>query len=434
MEEVLEKAMRRAQEAEVFSVSNANTALTFEANRLKMVESQETSGLALRLIRNGHIVFSSTSDMGNKNALVEHAVEMAPFGAESHLELPSAGTYATVDVYDPHVETISLEEMQHLGQRLIDEVWKEWPEAQFEGKVVRRRIQTDLINSHGCRTSLLKTVFSIYMEGVLIQDTDMLFVAESESSCHPIKDASHLRDSLLLQLERASRNDPVPTRAMPVVFTPRAVAGLLLEPLLSGFNGKMALRGTSPLVGRIGERVVDERISLLDHPTQPYIPGSRPFDDEGVPSQVTPLLQDGRAMSFLFDLQTAAQAGAKTTGNASRSLTSLPSPAPAVLFLSPGDASFEDMLADMGEGLIAERLLGVGQGNTLGGAFNANVLLGYHVRGGQIAGRAMDVMVSVNAYDVLNNVVAIGRETRWLGGFLNTPALYCGSVAVSARG
>ncbi|MBI2856568.1 MAG: TldD/PmbA family protein [Chloroflexi bacterium] len=434
MEEVLEKARRRAEEAEVFSVHHTDTALTFEANRLKMVETRETSGLALRLILGGHIGFSSTTNLSDKDALVEHAVEMAPFGVASHLELPSASAYAAVDVYDPQVETVGLEEMHHLGQRLIDEVWKGWPEAQFEGQVIRRRIQTRLINSRGCHTSLLKTVFSVYMEGVLIQDTDMLFVAESEISCHPIKDASHLRDSLLLQLERASRIDQVPTRPMPVLFTPRGVAGLLLEPLLSGFSGKMALRGTSPLIGRIGERVVDERVSLWDDPTRPYVPGSRPFDDEGVPSQATPLLQDGQAMNFLYDLQTAAQAGARTTASASRSLTNLPSPAPAVLLLAPGDASFEDMLAGMGEGLVVERLLGAGQGNTLGGDFNANVLLGYHVRGGQIAGRAKDVMVSGNVYDVLNNVVAIGKDTRWLGGFLNAPALYCDSVAVSARG
>ena len=80
-----------------------------------------------------------------------------------------------------------------------------------------------------------------------------------------------------------------------------------------------------------------------------------------------------------------------------------------------------------------EQLLGAGQGNVLAGEFNANVLLGYLVKNGDLVGRIKDTTISGNVYDVLNNLVAIGNETRWLGGHLNTPALYCKSVSVSAK-
>ena len=70
----------------------------------------------------------------------------------------------------------------------------------------------------------------------------------------------------------------------------------------------------------------------------------------------------------------------------------------------------------------------------LGGGFNANVLLGYYISKGEIAGRAKDVMVSGNVYDALNRVISVGSESRWLRGFLSAPALLCEGVAVTAKG
>ena len=363
MESVLDKAIRTAKECEVFGVSQTDTSMSFEANRLKMVDTRETSGLALRLVKDGRIGFSSTTNLEEEDALVERALEMAPFGAEALLELPSAVDYPSVDVHDHRLAELGMDDMRHLGQSLIDAVRAEWPQVQCEGRVGRSVTRTELMNSRGCRVSYTKTVMSVYFEAVLIQGTDMLYVSESETSCHPIADVKPLADSMLLQLERASRIAPVPNRAMPVLFTPRGLAGVLIGPLVSGFSGKTVLKGTSPLVGRLGEQVVDERISLWDDPTQPFVPGSRICDDEGIPSRATPLIDKGRAASFLYDLQTAAQAGKETTGSASRSLATMPQPGPGVLLFSPGDTSFEDMVSGLEEALVVERLLGAGQGN-----------------------------------------------------------------------
>ena len=434
MEAILGKVLKAARECEVFGVSQTDTSMSFEANRLKMMDTRETSGQALRLVKDGRIGFSSTTNLAEGDALVERALEMAPFGAEALLELPSAVAYPSVEVHDPRLEELGMDEMRRLGQSLIDAVRAEWPQAQCEGRVSRSVTRTELLNSRGCQVAYAKTTISVYIEATLIQGADMLYVSESETSCHPIADIAPLADSMLLQLERASRIAPVPSRSMPVLFTPRGLAGVLIGPLISGFNGKTVLKGMSPLVGRLGEQVVDERISLRDDPTQPFVPGSRICDDEGTPSRATPLIDKGIAAGFLYDLQTAAQAGKQTTASASRSLATLPQPGPGALSLSPGDASFDDMVSGMKEALVVERLLGAGQGNILGGDFNANVLLGYYVRNGEIEGRAKDVMVSGNVYNVLNGVISVGKERRWLRGFLNAPSLLCEGVAVTAKG
>jgi PmbA protein len=77
--------------------------------------------------------------------------------------------------------------------------------------------------------------------------------------------------------------------------------------------------------------------------------------------------------------------------------------------------------------------MGATQGNVLGGDFSGNVLLGYKIENGKIVGRVKDTMVSGNIYRLLKNIAAIGSESRWEGGALNTPPLYLTDVSVAAK-
>ena len=220
---------------------------------------------------------------------------------------------------------------------------------------------------------------------------------------------------------------------MPVVLMPTAIASVVLSPILVALNGKTVVQGTSPLADKLGQQVASPAFSVVNDPTLPFVPGSRPSDDEGVVSKRVPLIDKGVVANFLYDLQAAGQANAESTGSGERGLGSLPSPASSVLVVSEGQSSFEQMLSEIGEGLIVERLLGAGQGNMLGGDFNANVLLGYKVEGGQVVGRVKDTMVHGNAYKALENLIAVGSQGRWVGGGLYTPSISCADIAVATK-
>ena len=137
--------------------------------------------------------------------------------------------------------------------------------------------------------------------------------------------------------------------------------------------------------------------------------------------------------SFLYDLQTAALAGTKSTGSGRRSRGGLPTPSPGAFIITPGNTSLDEMVEDIKEGLVVEQLMGAGQGNILGGDFSGNVLLGFKVENGKIVGRVKDTMVSGNIYQLLNEITAIGSDAKWVGGFLNTPSIYCPSVSVASK-
>jgi len=434
MENILAQARKVAEEAEVFMVSSEETPVRFEANRLKHIQYRQRTTVALRIVRGGRIGFASTTQLDDSQRLVNDAVEAAQFGMSARFELPSIDSYPQIDVFDPKVESVAVEEMINLGEELIAAVRGHTPDIVCEAGVTKGIISVQIINSHGGQASYRKSVFSLGIEGSLIRDTDMLFVGEGESSCHPILQPKAVAEAVLQQLELAKDRASIPSRSLPVIFTPRGVASALISPLMAAFNGKTVLEGASPIGNRLGQQVFDKKLWLWDDPTMAYQPQSRPCDDEGVPSQRTPLIEEGAVTSFLYDLQTAAQANTMSTGNGGRAGGGLPTPSPSAFVIAPGSTTFDEMVQDMKEGLVIEMLMGAEQGNVLGGDFSGNVLLGYKVESGKIVGRVKNTMVSGNVYQVLKEIIAIGSEAKWVGGFLQTPHFYCPSLSVSTKG
>ena len=143
----------------------------------------------------------------------------------------------------------------------------------------------------------------------------MLFVGESQSSCRPLLDPTYILNTVKLQLERAETQAKVPTGKLPVIFTPDGAASALIAPLMAAFNGKIVLEGASPLGNKLGQPVFDKKLNLYDDATVAFQPGSRPFDDEGIPSRRLPLIEAGVPINFLYDLKTAALAHTQSTGH-----------------------------------------------------------------------------------------------------------------------
>ena len=433
MEQILAQAKKVAEEAEVFMVSSEETPVHFEANRLKHIQAKQKGIVALRIIRQGKLGYATTTELDNRKELVNMAVETAQFGVPARFEFPSSTTYPPIEVFDAEVESVPIDEMIKLGKELIATIREHTPDIVCDAEVAKVNASVHIINSRGGQVNYQKSVFGLSIEGSLIHNTDMLFVGDGEISCHPLTEYNKVAGVVLQQLELAKNQATAPNKSVPVVFTPRGVASALILPLMTAFNGKTVLEGASPVGNRIGELVFDPKLSLRDDPTIAYRPASCPSDDEGIPSQRTSLIEQGRVTHFLYDLQTAALAHTRSTGNGSRGGSSLPSPSPSAFVIAPGTTIFDEMVSDMKEGLVIEQLMGAEQGNILSGDFSGNVLLGYKVESGKIVGRVKDTMVAGNVYQLLGQITAIGNDNQWVGSSVKTPSLYFPSLSVASE-
>jgi PmbA protein len=433
-EPILDAARRAgAQQAEVFHLRSAETPVRFEANRLKELNTRETSGVAVRVIAGGRIGFASSTRPGDVEDVVQAAMETAPFGPEAHFDFPGVAEAPDVEVYDPAVEALAVDEMIQTGQALIDAVRRVQPELLCDGMVRKAAGTLTIANTSGGRFTYRSSNLSAWLYGTLIRGTDMLFVGDGDASCRAALDTAQIERTVVRQLEYCKRNAAVRTAELPVIFTSQGVADALLSPLTMAFSGRLVHQGQSPLAGKLGQEMYDTRLSIHDDATLAMRPGSRPLDDEGVPSRRVPLVDRGVVRSFLYDLQTAGLARAESTGSAERSLASQPSISTTCVIVETGDTTFEEMVRGIDEGVVVEELMGAGQGNVMGGDFSGNVLLGYKIENGEIAGRVKDTIVAGNVHEDLKRITAIGSEARWVGGSVLAPPIWFERLTVSSK-
>jgi PmbA protein len=433
LEDILSRAKKGAEQAEVFFSTVDDTPVIFEANRLKQLQTNEGMIVALRLVKNGRIGFSTATSLDDVGSLVSRAVEVAQFGAFARFDLPGRRSFPQVSMHDPKAERFEIERMVDLGQALIDRVRGHTPDLLCDASVGKGMASLCIMNSKGGQAEFKKTFFVLGVEGNLIKDTDMLFVGDGESSCQAIADINTVANSVVRQLELAKRQASVSSGSMPVIFTPHGVVSGLIAPLTVAFNGRVVLQKVSPLMGKAGQKVFGELLSLRDDSTLDFRPRSRPCDDEGIASRNTYLVKRGVVGDFLYDLQTAGMAGVQSTGSGDRVGASLPAPSTSNLVVEAGGVTLAEMVREVKEGLLVEQLMGASQTNVLGGDFSGNVLLGYKIEKGEIVGRVKNTVVSGNVYQALNRVEAVGSEARWVGS-VSTPPIMCTGLAVGSKG
>lgn len=434
-ESILQKATTTQQSAEVFSIASERHYVSFESNRAKNIGQSQSSGIALRVINNeGKIGFSSTTDQTKSDDLVERAAALAHYGAEAKFQFPQPEAYPEVQCLDPQIQNITNEQMINVGESIISQVIDEFPDSLCTIDISRTIHQQRLINSNGVDVQYQQSGYGISISVELIRGTDMLSIWDGHYSAEKFED--DITDALLkrtLHRMRLSQKivDAPAGNDIPVLFTPTGFVATMLPPLLSGFSGKNVATGSSPLINKWGEKMVDDAITIYDNPLQPMAAQSHPVDDEGIPARRVSIIDQGKIGEPILDLQTAGEIGRESTGSGMRALSTTPTPSTSFIAMEAGTTNPEAMCQDVQQGIIVELLLGAGQGNELGGEFRANVSLGFLIENGEPVGRIKDTMISGNAYNALNNIEAISSEPQHVYGTRLVPAVRCRGVEIA---
>jgi PmbA protein len=224
------------------------------------------------------------------------------------------------------------------------------------------------------------------------------------------------------------------SRTCPVVLDPTVAASF------AGFIGgtlcaDAVQRGRSPFAGRLGDQLAAGALTLTDDATDPAGLNSSPFDAEGSPCERTSLIEAGRLDAYLYDSYTARRQGGdvRTTANASRAgYRSPPSVSTSNLIVTPGAASFEELLAEAGEGVYVTDVAGLHSGvNPVSGTFSVGAT-GRLISGGALAAPADEFTIASDLQSMLKALSAAGSEARWVpfGGSVSTPALLIGEMAI----
>ncbi|BAZ43767.1 peptidase U62 modulator of DNA gyrase [Chondrocystis sp. NIES-4102] len=409
-----------ASHAEVFQVSSQSQPVFFEGNRLKQLESSQSLGTALRLWQNNQPGLAVAYGKIEPELLVSKAIAISKLNLPETIDLASTRQL----VYPEVGAKATVTELIELGNQAIAQLRREYPEIICSAELESEQETTTLVNSQGLHCHYSESALSYSLGAELVRGEDFLGIYDGEYSTDQLN-IDAVIEQIIQRLDWAKANVAPLQGKVPVLLTVNA-AILLWDTVASALNAKRIKEKSSPWSDLQQQLVVSDLISLTQQPEEhPY---GCPFDDEGMLTQKIELITEGRLNQFYSDRATARELGLESTGNGFRpDLESYPSPSLINLVIAPGNASIENLITQLDNGIIVDQVLGGGA--DISGDFSVNIDLGYRVKNGKVIGRVKDTAIAGNVYQILKQVVALGNDATWNGSCL-TPSIIVEGISV----
>lgn len=176
----------------------------------------------------------------------------------------------------------------------------------------------------------------------------------------------------------------------------------MLRTMMGAFFAKSVNQDKSPLKGKLNEKIISSKLTLIEDPNNENRVFYRYFDNEGVETKYKEIVKNGVLKTYLYDLKNAYKECVESTGNGGKSYINI--------FFEPGNSSLEDMVEDTKKGILITSLEGLHSGfNTINGDFSLQTK-GKYIENGKIVKPITLMVVSGNFFDMFNNVTMVGNE------------------------
>ena len=212
-----------------------------------------------------------------------------------------------------------------------------------------------------------------------------------------------------------------PTGRLPVVVGNGFGGVLLHEAVGHGLEADAVQKRASVYAGRLGDQLAASGVVAYDDGRLQNEWGSDGIDDEGTPTRRTTVIEDGKLVSYLYDVIRARADGVESTGNGRReSFRHLPVPRMTNTYFAPGDATPEELIGGVQRGLYAVSF-GGGQVEPATGDFVFGVSEGYLIEDGKVASPVRGATLVGNGIEALAAIDGIAAD-------LNIATGYCGKA------
>jgi PmbA protein len=416
----------------------------FSANvRMREIESLKEAGsraAGLRILIGRRTGSSYTSDLSKEGIerLVKSAVELAAVTTEDpHAGLPEREELGSIEgdlqLYCADVAQLETGLKIETAKRAEDAALSADPRivnsegAGFDSHTGRHVFANSRGFAGEYRSSYCSLAVSpVAREGDSMERDYWYTMARGSAGLEPPEHVGRMAAQRALRRLKAVK---VETQRVPVVFEPR-VARSLLDNIFEAVHGMSVYRHESFLAGKLGERVAGENVTIVDDATIPGLFGTSPFDDEGVPSRRTVVIERGVLKSYLLNCYAARKLRMKTTGNASRGITGNAGIGHGNFFLEKGVPTPEQILGSVKNGFYVTELLGFGV-NVVTGDYSRGAA-GLWIRDGELAFAVSEVTIAGKLQEMLMGIEAIGSDLEFRGA-VAAPTLKIGEMTVGGR-
>lgn len=223
-----------------------------------------------------------------------------------------------------------------------------------------------------------------------------------------VPDTQGVGDEALQQAVRRLGATQGSTCRTTMVVEPRA-AGRLIGLLLGPANARSFSQERSFWRGRVGERVVSERLRITDDPLVVRGLGSRYYDGEGISARRLSILEEGALQTVYADTYYGRKTDLPpTTGGSSN------------LLVAPGSRPLSAILGDVSEGILVTGWLG-GNSDSTTGDFSLG-LRGHQIENGQVGRPVQEMNITGNLLGLFSGLAEVGNDP-WPYSSHHTPTL-----------
>jgi len=218
-----------------------------------------------------------------------------------------------------------------------------------------------------------------------------------------------------------------------IIIHPRAYSRIFNNTLMQSVRGDNVARGKSLIADKIGDEIASKIFSIVDDGLNPTSPNTSIADDEGVPRQRTPIIENGVLQSFLWDTYWANRMDLRSTGNARRNMRQgLVEIGRTTLVIEPGVREIEDIISKLGHSYYIQDVQGAHSSNPESGDFSVVANPAILIKDGKMVGGVHGLMISGNVFELLKNIIEVAKTPIQLFSLIG-PEIVIANVDVVAK-
>jgi TldD protein len=424
-ERVLERALERGGDfAEVFCEQRSGFSLSIDESRVERAQRGSERGAGVRVVSGETTYFAHVDGLAEPDLLraAEAAAAALSGGRTEAQPLAAAEAPALQEIEVPPEEVPAERKAELL--REVDERARaaDGEVAQVQASYSEGRRRVAVASSEGVHATDDRTRVRLGAQ-VVARRGDVVETGFETLGAHRGFELVQDGAAAALGEEAAGKAltllgaDPAPAGSMPVVVG-KGFGGVLFHEMTGhGLESDAVQKGASVYAGKVGEKVAEPLVTAYDDGRLPGAWGTGAIDDEGVPSRKTPVIEEGKVSSYLYDVVRARKDGADSTSNGRReSFRHLPIPRMTNTYIAPGDPEPEQIISEVERGFYAVSFAG-GQVDPATGDFVFGVSEGYLIEGGKVTTPCRGATLIGNCLDALGRIDAVGNDFEMKTGF-----------------
>ena len=446
LELFVDRLFKKASEAgfseyEVYYVDRESLGISVYKEEVEKYNLNNSAGLSFRGKLGDRIGYSYTEilDEDAIDMLVKKAKENVSAIENNDIQFIYEGDkeYKKISTYYEALENLAPDKLINIAINMEKEAKKYCDKVEsFSGCAISYSSgKYGIINSKGLnlknKSNLLTAyVVPIVKDGENMYDGCGYVVAKSLDEIDPAKIAKMGVDEALSKIGATS----IPAGNYKVIINNEAMVSLL-STFAGIFSGDAVQKGLSLLKGKEGEIIASDIVNLVDDPHLKDGLASVAFDDEGVATVKTYLIQDGKLNTLLHNLKTANKAGVKSTGNGFKASYASPiSVSPTNFYIEPGVNSLEEMTKKIDKGLIITDLAGLHSGaNSITGDFSL-AAKGFYIENGVKTHPVEQITVAGNFFTLLTDIEEVGNDLKFPMSSVGSPSIMIKELSIAGEG